>query len=94
MLPPEIERSTREEREAYIKDALRCKSDCENCGMCRIFRGKTPEVVYAGFQKCMQQIVSREIEHWESVESNVATVAGILRMTLKKFAAENGLELR
>lgn len=45
MLPPEIEHSTPEEREAYIKDALRCKSDCENCGMCRIFRGKTPEVV-------------------------------------------------
>lgn len=47
-----------------------------------------------GFQKCMQQIVSREIAHWESTESNAATVAGILRMTLKKYAAENGLELR
>lgn len=49
MLPPEIERSTPEEREAYIREALRCKSDCENCGMCRVFRGKTPEVVYAEY---------------------------------------------
>lgn len=45
----EIERSTPEERESYIREALRCKFDCENCGMCRIFRGKTPEVVYADY---------------------------------------------
>lgn len=49
MLPPEIEKSTREERDAYVKNTLQCKSDCENCGMCKIFRGKSPEVVYADY---------------------------------------------
>ena len=32
MLPPKLENSTEKERESYIKSALCCKSDCENCG--------------------------------------------------------------
>ena len=49
MLPPKLENSTEKERESYIKSALRCKSDCENCGMCKVFHGKTPEVIYADY---------------------------------------------
>lgn len=49
MLPPEIGSSTQKERENYIQTTFRCKSDCDNCGMCKIFRGKTPEVVYADY---------------------------------------------
>ena len=49
MLPPEIGSSTQKERENYIQTAFRCKSDCDNCGMCKVFHGKTPEVVYADY---------------------------------------------
>ncbi len=46
MRPPDIEKSTKEERANYIKEKFRCKSDCESCGLCRVFRGKDPEIVY------------------------------------------------
>lgn len=49
MLPPEIGSSTQKERESYIQTTFRCKSDCDNCGMCEVFHGKTPEVVYADY---------------------------------------------
>lgn len=45
-MPPRIENSTKEERENYIKNTFFCRSDCENCGICKIFRGKEPLVVF------------------------------------------------
>ncbi|MDD7378238.1 MAG: hypothetical protein SO445_04020 [Lachnospiraceae bacterium] len=45
-----IAESTKEEREAYIREMFRCKNgDCENCGVCRIFAGTSPEEVYEDF---------------------------------------------
>lgn len=46
MRPPEIETSTRKEREAYIVETFQCKGDCDSCGLCAMYRGKSPEVVY------------------------------------------------
>ena len=46
----QIEGSTVEEREQYIKEMFRCHNgDCENCGVCRVFSGTSPEKVYADF---------------------------------------------
>ena len=49
MRPPSLTTSTREEREAYIRETFKCKSDCENCGMCKVLRGKTPEIAYVDY---------------------------------------------
>lgn len=46
MRPPEIEKSTKEEREAFIQAAYRCIADCDSCGICQIFRGKEPMIVF------------------------------------------------
>lgn len=46
MRPPEIKQSTREEREAYLKEAFRCKGNCDICGNCAVLRGKSAEAVY------------------------------------------------
>lgn len=49
MRPPEIEDSTKEEREAAIHEMFKCKGDCDNCGICAAYRGKSPEIVYQDY---------------------------------------------
>lgn len=44
-----IKESTREQREEYIRVRYACKSDCENCGMCKVLKGKTPEIAFAEY---------------------------------------------
>ena len=44
--PPEIDESTVEQRREYIKRRYPCISDCDMCGLCRVFHGKDPEVAY------------------------------------------------
>lgn len=51
MRPPEINASTKEERETYIFETFQCKGDCDYCGFCAMYRGKTPEVVYDDYIK-------------------------------------------
>ena len=46
---PEISESTREERAEYIRKKFVCISDCDMCGLCAVFRGKTPETAYADY---------------------------------------------
>lgn len=46
MRPPEIQHSTREERQRYITETFRCKNNCELCGICQVFGGKEPLIVY------------------------------------------------
>lgn len=46
MQAPEIELSTEDERRKYIKDRFPCISDCDMCGLCKVFRGKDPEMAY------------------------------------------------
>lgn len=46
---PEIDGSTREERYEYIKETFQCKGDCDVCGLCAVFRGKEPLVVFSDY---------------------------------------------
>lgn len=45
-LAPEIKDSTAEERRAYIKERYHCISDCDMCGLCKVFHGKDPELAF------------------------------------------------
>ena len=38
--------STIEERREYVKNRFPCISDCDMCGLCKIFHGKDPETAY------------------------------------------------
>ena len=49
MQPPQIENSTREERQAYVLDAWKCLHNCEICGKCHILKGRAPETLYADY---------------------------------------------
>lgn len=41
---------SKEERRQYILDLFKCKNgDCENCGICMVFRGKSPEIVFKDY---------------------------------------------
>lgn len=48
-IPPDINNSTREHREAYIKYRFRCISNCESCGNCVILHGRDAEEVYSEY---------------------------------------------
>ena len=48
---PEINESTIEERRAYIKKRYPCISDCDMCGLCKVFHGKDPENAYDDYIK-------------------------------------------
>ena len=48
-MPPEIDKSTREERLEYIRTKFRCRAGCDNCGPCQIYHGRDLEVVYADY---------------------------------------------
>lgn len=45
-MAPDISNSTKEEREGYIKSIYKCKHNCELCGLCQIFKGRDPVIVY------------------------------------------------
>jgi len=47
--PPVISNSTSDERRAYIKDRFPCISNCEMCGLCKVFHGKDAERAYADY---------------------------------------------
>lgn len=49
MRSPEIDSSTKEEREKYIRDTFKCNGDCDSCGFCAMFHGKSAEVVFADY---------------------------------------------
>ena len=49
MRPPEISDSTKEERAEYIRKRFVCISDCDMCGLCKVFHGKNPEIAYADY---------------------------------------------
>lgn len=45
-----IKDTTKEERNKIIEDMFRCHNgDCENCGVCMIFKGTSPGVVYQDY---------------------------------------------
>ena len=45
-LVPDILKSTAEQRRDYIKTKYPCISDCDMCGLCKVFHGKDPEIAY------------------------------------------------
>ena len=47
MVPPSIDTSTRDERQAYVRDAWQCMHNCELCGKCHILKGRDAETLYA-----------------------------------------------
>lgn len=49
MTQPGIEHSSKEVRRAYVLEAWKCISDCEQCGKCRILKGRDPETLYADY---------------------------------------------
>ncbi|MBR0382980.1 MAG: hypothetical protein IJH71_11165 [Eubacterium sp.] len=49
MRPPKIVASTKEERAEYIRKRFVCISDCDMCGLCKVFRGKNPETAFADY---------------------------------------------
>ncbi|MDO4500243.1 MAG: hypothetical protein Q4B60_03100 [Erysipelotrichaceae bacterium] len=51
MRAPDINSSSIEERENYIKEAYRCKGNCEICGLCAVLKGKSAEVVFDEYIK-------------------------------------------
>ena len=44
--PPALSASTVEERRDYIKKRYPCISDCDMCGLCKVFLGKDPELAF------------------------------------------------
>ena len=44
--PPALSASTVEERRDYIKKRYPCISDCDMCGLCKVFHGKDPELAF------------------------------------------------
>ena len=49
MTPPDIQHSTRREREQFVVEAFRCSSDCDNCGGCQFLMGRAAEELYADY---------------------------------------------
>ena len=54
---PDLEQSTMEERREYIKNWYPCISDCDMCGLCKVFRGKDPENAYDDYIKGKRSFV-------------------------------------
>jgi len=46
---PLVQESTIEERRDYIKKRYPCISDCDMCGLCKVFHGKDPELAYKDY---------------------------------------------
>ena len=63
MRPPDIENSTREERQAVIREMFKCIADCDACGLCRVFRGKEPEIAYQDYIEGKRSFVEISMEY-------------------------------
>lgn len=49
MPAPDIEKSTHEERLAFVQDEWKCLHNCELCGKCHILKGRNEELLYADY---------------------------------------------
>ena len=57
MSAPKIVSSTKEVREAFIKNTYKCISDCDSCGICKVFRGIEPETAFADYINGIREYV-------------------------------------
>lgn len=48
-MEPDLETSTKEQRIAYINKTFWCRSDCDSCGICQVFHGKEPLIVFEDY---------------------------------------------
>ena len=62
---PNIVESTMEERRDYIRNRYPCISDCDMCGLCKVFHGKDPENAYDDYIKGRRSFieVSEDYKH-------------------------------
>lgn len=61
-MAPELSSSTREERETYIRETFWCRGDCDSCGICQVYGGKDPAIVYEKYiagEKTFQEIANQ-----------------------------------
>ena len=49
MTPPSIETSTRDERQAYVREKWESMHNCELCGKCHVLKGRSEEILYADY---------------------------------------------
>lgn len=59
---PDIASSTKEQRLAYIRETFRCRNDCDSCGLCRVFRGREPLLVFGDYiegKRTFQEIMQK-----------------------------------
>ena len=61
--PPDILSSTIEERREYIKNRFPCLSDCDMCGLCKVFHGKDPEAAYDEYIKGERSYIDCSYEY-------------------------------
>lgn len=62
MTAPDINKSTREERENYVINSWKCMHNCELCGKCNILRGRDPETLYADYIEGKRQYIDITME--------------------------------
>lgn len=48
-MAPDIETSTKQEREQFIQTTYACKADCDSCGICAMFHNKDPMLVFKDY---------------------------------------------
>ena len=61
-MAPAIATSTRDERIAYVRERLQCISNCDLCGLCKIFHGVDPEHALAPYidgEQELRQVMMR-----------------------------------
>ena len=68
---PNIEESTIEERREYIKNRYPCISDCDMCGLCKVFHGKDPENAYVDYINGKRSFmdVSEDYKHQKGLKA-------------------------
>lgn len=63
MSAPDIATSTKEERQAFVKEQFRCKGECRECGNCAFLRGRIAEELYAEYIDGKQSFTDITIKH-------------------------------
>ena len=58
-----IVETTKQERKDYVQKLFHCHNgDCDNCGVCQIFKGVSPQVVFQDYieEKIEFQDIAKE----------------------------------
>lgn len=66
MSAPDIATSSKEERQAFIKEQFRCKGECRECGNCAFLRGRIAEDLYTDYIEGKRSFTQITIAHREA----------------------------